>query len=776
MQTATILSRFIKSFILVLMLFCPTWICAQNFEIGNWREHLPYVHAKKVVEGNGKIYCATDDGFYSYDLAEKTVERKSKLNGLSDFGITDIAYSDSYKLLVIAYSSTNIDLLYDDNTVINISDIKRKDIPGNKRINTVSIDGRYAYVSCGFGIVVLDLQRKEVKDTYYVGASGTSEVFQVTFDATSLYAAAEDGIYKASKSNPLLANSANWLSIYNDNNGQGDFNFAVNYNNFLFFNYSKSNTDTLLAYNNGGWGYPLPLEMKNTSALKNIQVAQNNLVLVTDDSALYFDSNLSLYNVVSTNQIWDPTLRTAIKDREGNYWVGDNNKGLYSGKNGTYNTIMPQGPFSSGSNDIEFKEGQLWMTHGPKNRSWSNQYGYNGFSTFNEGEWKTYDGLSSQTPFFGTYNFYDNVSIAIDPSNSNHVFVGASGPGLLEVNNAQAVTLYRDNNSTLTQQVGNPGQVKVHGIVFDDENNLWVSNAGTLNVINVRKSNGQWRGFTFPGIVNSSSKCGDILVDQNGYKWLTLFENVGGKEGILVFNDNRTIDNATDDEYDVVDFGSNRVRTIQKDLDGTIWAGTDQGVYIFYPPSITPQQILIKQDNSYQYLLATDVVTVIAVDGANRKWVGTESSGLYLLSADGQNQIKHFTTENSPLFSDNITSLNINDITGEVFIGTEKGLLSYQSDAIPGEKENCGDLIVYPNPVMVGYDGDVAVKGVISNGTVKITDVSGGLVFEGKSLGGQAVWDGKNLKGEKVKSGVYIVYSADSTGQFRCTTKLMIYR
>lgn len=174
--------------------------------------------------------------------------------------------------------------------------------------------------------------------------------------------------------------------------------------------------------------------------------------------------------------------------------------------------------------------------------------------------------------------------------------------------------------------------------------------------------------------------------------------------------------------------------------------------------------------------MATDVVTVIAVDGANRKWVGTESSGLYLLSADGQNQIKHFTTENSPLFSDNISSLNINDVTGEVFIGTEKGLLSYQSDAVPGEKENCGDLTVYPNPVMVGYDGDVAVKGVISNGTVKITDVSGGLVFEGKSLGGQAVWDGKNLKGEKVKSGVYIVYSADSTGQFRCTTKLMIYR
>jgi len=776
MQTATKLSRVIKSFILVFMLSYPTCILAQNFEIGNWRDHLPYIHAKKTVEGNGKIYCATDDGFYSYDLLEKTVERKSKLNGLSDFGITDIAYSDSYKLLVIAYSSTNIDLLYDDNSILNISDIKRKDIPGNKRINSVSIDGRFAYVSCGFGIVVLDLQRKEVKDTYYVGATGTSEVFQVTFDATSLFAATSDGVYKASKSNPLLANSANWTNIYNAINGQGNFNFAVNYNDVLFFNYSKSNADTLIGYFNGSWGYPLPLEMKNLAALKNIQVTQNNLVLVTDDSALFFDSNLSLYNVVSSNQIWDPTFRTAIKDRDGNYWVGDNNKGLFLGASGNYSTVMPKGPFSSGSNDLEFKDGKLWMTHGPKNRGWTNQYGYNGFSAFKDGEWITYDGLSAQTPFFGTYNFYDNVSIAIDPSNSNHVFVAASGPGLLEVNNGQAVTLYRDNNSSLTQQVGNLGQVKVHGIVFDDNNNLWVSNAGTLNVLNVRKSDGQWKGFTFPGIVNSSSKCGDIIIDQNGYKWLTLFENVGGKEGILVFNDNRTIDNTTDDEYDVVDFGSNRVRTIQKDLDGTIWTGTDQGVYIFYPPSITPQQILIKQDNSYQYLLATDVVTVIAIDGANRKWVGTESSGLYLLSADGQNQIKHFTTENSPLFSNNITSLNISDVSGEVFIGTEKGLLSYQSDAIPGDEENCGDLLVYPNPVPLGYDGDVAVKGVISNGTVKITDVSGGLVFEGKSLGGQAVWDGKNLKGEKVKSGVYIVYSSDNTGQFRCTTKLMIYR
>ena len=775
MQVSTYLNQKRTSSILIFLLMLSYVVNAQNFEIGNWREHLPYIHAKKVVEGNGKIFCATDDGFYGYILSDKTIERKSKLNGLSDFGIKDIAYSHDYHVLVIAYNSTNIDLLYDDNSVLNISDIKRKNIPGNKRINSVSIDGGYAYISCGFGIVVLDLQRREIKDTYYVGALGNIEVFQVAIDDSCLYAASEDGIYKANKSNPLLANSANWQKIYDDLNSQGKFNYAVNFNSTLFFNYSKSNADTLIAYD-GNWGYPLPLSMKNLSLLKNIQVSNNNLVLVTDDSSLYYDNTLSLNNVISSGQVWDPTFRSAIKDDQGGYWIADNNKGLYYLQANSLSTIIPQGPYSSGSNDIEFKNGVMWLSHGPENRTWSNQYGYNGFSKFENGTWITYDGLSAQTQLFGTYNFYDNVSIAIDPSNANHIYVGASGPGLLEFSNGQPVTLYSYNNSSLTQQVGNPSQVKVHGIAFDENNNLWVSNAGSLNVINVKKPNGQWKGFTFPGIVNSSSKCGDIIIDQNGYKWLTIFENVGGKEGILIFNDNRTIDNTSDDEYDVADFGSNRVRAIQMDLEGTIWAGTDQGVYIFYPPSITPQQILIKQDNAYQYLLATDVVTVIAVDGANRKWIGTESSGLYLLSADGQDQIKHFTVDNSPLFSNNITALNINDITGEVYIGTEKGLLSYQSDAVAGDKEICGDLIAYPNPVQKGYDGDIAVKGVIANGIIKITDISGGLVFEGKALGSQAVWNGKNLKGEKVQSGVYIVYAADATGQFHCTTKLMIYR
>ncbi|HQF27047.1 MAG TPA: hypothetical protein PLD36_00430 [Bacteroidia bacterium] len=753
---------------------------AQPFEIGHWRDHLPYIHARLIVDAGSKIFCSTDDGFYSYTPGENEIVRLSKLNGLSDFGISDISYSSAYHKLVIAYNNTNVDLLSDDMSVINISDIKRKNIPGNKRINNVTVDGRNAYLACGFGIVVVDLQRNEIKDTYYVGPSGLSEVYEVAFDATYLFAAAEDGVYRIEKANSNPANFNAWTKILDDTGDQGFFKNAVVHNNILLVSYSRSAGDSIMAYD-GNWGYALPLELQSISQKYNLAEINSSLVVSESFAVSVFDNSFNRIKYIDGSVVLGPDFRDGIIDASQKVWVADHNKGLIKVDNSLLSYYNPDGPYSSASNDIQIQNNVLWVSHGPKNRGWKNNYAYLGFSRFSGSDWTTFDGYSASTPLFNQYNFYDNVSLIIDPSDVNHIFVGATGPGLLEFKydaanqNGSPLKFYRDTNSTLIQQIGNPGQVKVHGMALDENRNLWVSNAGTPTVINVLKNNGQWKAFSFPGAVNANTFCGQLIIDQNGYKWLSVFENIGGKEGVLVYNDNQTIDNTSDDQFEIVDFGSNRVRVIKMDNEGTIWTGTDQGVYIFYPPSLTPQQILIKQDNAYQYLLATDVVTVIAIDGANRKWIGTESSGVYLLSADGQDQIKHFTTENSPLFSDNITALAINDETGEVFIGTEKGIISYQGDAIGGG-ESCGDLLVYPNPVKHDYEGTIAVKGVIPNGTVKVTDISGGLVFEGKSVGAQAVWDGRNLSGQKVQTGVYIVYSSDATGEQKCTTKLMIYR
>jgi ligand-binding sensor domain-containing protein len=370
------------------------------------------------------------------------------------------------------------------------------------------------------------------------------------------------------------------------------------------------------------------------------------------------------------------------------------------------------------------------------------------------------------------------MSLTVDASDKEHLFIGSSGAGMLEFRNNQVVAHYDTANSTLLSQVGNPTQYKVHGLSYDREGNVWVSNAGTAAVIQVLKSDRTWKRFFFPGAVNSTAITGDMIIDDFGSVWVSAFQNLGGKEGILVFNPNNTIDNTADDKYEIVDFALNRVRCLAKDLDGTIWAGTEAGVYVFYPPSTLPQQILIKQNNTFQYLLSSEIVTAIAVDGANRKWVGTENGGLFLFSPDGQEQILHFTSSNSPLFSDNITALAIDGKSGEVYIGTDKGLLSYRSDAITPEQDvlGCKDLLVYPNPVRSEYAGPVAIRGLVPNGTVRITDIHGGLVFQTTALGTQAVWNGTNNTDKRVPTGVYVVYSTDEAGEFSCVTKVMVYR
>jgi len=221
------------------------------------------------------------------------------------------------------------------------------------------------------------------------------------------------------------------------------------------------------------------------------------------------------------------------------------------------------------------------------------------------------------------------------------------------------------------------------------------------------------------------------------------------------------------------------VRAIVEDLDNEIWLGTGKGVAVIYSPSsvisssnFDAQQILIKQDGINQYLLESEVVTAIAVDGANRKWIGTESGGAFLMSPDGTSQLLNFNETNSPILSNYIITITIDQKTGEVFFGTNKGMISYKGDAIMSDG-GCNNVLVYPNPVRENYDGPIAIKGLVPNGNVKITDVSGNLVYETKSNGTQAIWYGKNFEGSKAQTGVYLVFSSDDEGKNTCITKLL---
>ncbi|HEX2617999.1 MAG TPA: hypothetical protein VHL57_10685, partial [Flavobacteriales bacterium] len=332
---------------------------------------------------------------------------------------------------------------------------------------------------------------------------------------------------------------------------------------------------------------------------------------------------------------------------------------------------------------------------------------------------------------------------------------------------------------------GSENVVDVAGSTYDSDGNLWVTNSNCTSPISVRQKSGSWHAFTPGNLLNNNTLLSDIIVGQNGYKWMIRPR----ANGMLVMNDNGTLDEGGDDQYKILNtfdgqgkLPSMDVFSVAEDLEGQVWVGTGRGVAVFYSPDLVfsssnfdAQQILIEQDGNVQILLETESVSAIAIDGANRKWLGTQSSGVYLVSSDGTEQVHHFTVANSPLPSDNITCLAIDQSTGEVFIGTDQGIMSYRGDATGGNATaDCA--AVFPNPVRESYSGPVAITGLLRDSDVRITDMAGNLVYRTISLGGQAIWPATNMSGERVSTGVYLVLASDPTGEYNCNTKVLVVR
>jgi hypothetical protein len=316
-----------------------------------------------------------------------------------------------------------------------------------------------------------------------------------------------------------------------------------------------------------------------------------------------------------------------------------------------------------------------------------------------------------------------------------------------------------------------------------------VANSGVEEPISVRNANGGWQSIRFADVIETNSllgfpELGKIIIDKNDQKWILVLK--GG--GLLVYKGGITADANSSNAKKLSTAPGNGglpsadVLSIAEDKDGEIWIGTDKGIAVFYSPenifgggNFDAQQILIEQDGHIQILLETENISAIAVDDANRKWIGTTKSGVFLMSPDGTQQIYHFDADNSPLLSNNIKSIVIDHLTGEIYFGTDKGIISFRGSAIAG-KDCFEDVYSFPNPVKPDYSGPIAIKGLMENTTVKITDISGTLVYETKSEGGQALWYGKNFEGEKVSTGVYMVFctSEDNSCQKTATKILLI--
>jgi len=724
----------------LFLLFLPLFINAQDVPIGYWKDYQSYTSASYIAEADNKIYCVTNGGLFYINKEDNTVNRMSKVTGLSDIGINQIAYDQDSRITIITYENCNIDLIK-NNQIINISDIKRKEIIGNKLINNIIIKEKIAYLSCTFGLVLLDLENEEIKDTYKIGQNGNFEgINSCAFNSSNIFVASEGGVYYADKNSSSLFDFNSWML---------DTNRTENYQN-------------IFAIEDSIW-------VGNGNSFYN----NNSLFQTNNDTILKYNNLLLSADTILNNQLED--INFIYKDSEGYLWVADDNNGLLKFTNSKYQeSFRPEGPIRNEIYSLEYEDNTLYMCHGGHSNFGLNSLIDDGVSFKNT----TDTWINNNRSEIGGAR--DILEVAVK---DGYTFYASWYHGISKMKDEDFIEKYGYNNTNgvLDTVYYSNNRIRISDIKFDDHGNLWGLSSEVNHPLFVKTKNDEWFSFSM-----NQNKIGlffdDLIVDQFNQKWGV----IGRSGGLFVYDDNNTISDPSDDQYKTIkntvgqgNLPSMAVYSIAEDLDGEVWVGTDKGIGVFYNPSaifsgnnFDAQQILITEGEYGQYLLSEEKIKCITIDGANRKWIGTEKSGVFLISDDGMEEILHFTTNNSPLFSDDIYDITINPTSGEVFIGTGKGLISYRSDATNGATTQ-STTKVFPNPVRETYNGIISISGLVAGANIKITDIDGNLVFEDFAKGGQASWNGKYKNGDRVSTGVYLVFSTDINGVEKIVSKIL---
>ncbi len=756
-----------KKFSLVFLTLISGTITAQ-IAVGEWQTHLPYYFCNTVMVTNDKAICSSTGGIFYYHLSDNSMSTLSKTDGLSDNIVSAMSWSEEDQVALLAYENANVDILK-GNDIINIPDILKKQIPGDKTINDIYFLNGKAYLSCGFGIVVLDIEKYEITDTYYIGEGGDAlRINQISSDDTYIYAATEEGILRALIANPFLIDFNSWERLTDIPNSDGPFSGVVAFNGRIFAVYDDPlEIQDKLYYLDGTWNEFLQYTEEEINEIRTgesyLLLSGKNGVQIMSDDFLF----------VMSYEIGRP--RSSVIDKQGVLWIADYGRGMVKVNNGSEEVIRPNGPFSLIAYKMASAGGILYAVSGGVTKTYSNLYKSGSLFTYKDQLWKSRV----------SYDYNDFVTLAVDPDDPSHLYTGSWGHGLVEYREGNIIADYDETNSSLQNAVPGSNVIRIGGLAFDNNKNLWMTNTKVSEPISVMKQDGSWKSFKVDGLLSSYSALGDVLLTQDGYLWAIIPKG----QGLFAMDFNGTIDNEDDDVYRLVnvvdEFGkviTNEVYSFAEDQNGNIWLGTSQGILVFYSPSslftdgsIFAREILVPRDDGTDYadpLLETEMITAIEVDGANRKWLGTAGSGAFLVSEDGRKQIHSFNAETSPLLSNSIADICVNGESGEVFFGTEKGVISFRGESTQGA-EKYDNVKVFPNPVRETYHGLIAISGLLEETTVKITDISGNLVFEAESFGGQALWDGTNFNGERVATGVYMVFLANRKADAAHVTKIL---
>ena len=757
----------------MVLISCPT-VCAQT-AVGGWRDCLDYSMVLHVEPAGRMVYAAARGGVFRYDTTTDSVSRMNKTTGLSDAGIATIAYDVASRTLAVAYNNSNIDLIQ-NGKVYNLSDIKRSGIGGDKSIYRIRFRDGKAWLATGFGIVVVDLGRHEIKETCYIGTGGAySVVSDIAFSEDSIYAATSEGVKRLSVDEPHPTISERWevdgrlagvtvtmLEYYAGRLLAGGFTF-------------DPEQSTLYALDSGG------VSAWNGGVVRSMHVGGGYVTLSHEESVVRYDSLLQRVDSLTAYEWGSMSCFDAVYSDSVTLWVGHEWGGLMRIRPSETRYLTPEGPSSADNvyRLVPFNY-RMMLCPGGHTTVYANAYVSSNLLTASGCHWKSLDkgnGLLNGT--------YDLVDAAVNPYDTNETVAALWGYGVASIRNNQVQTLYNESNTggALTSYtMGSYSTLRTGAVAFDTKGNLWTLLSNSNYALAKRASDGTWSRYSTSQMV-SLPEVDKLVCDSiNGYLWFCGRENMiyvhDGESRMAKVNPNSGSKLSTD-----------AVTALVQDRSGNLWVGTNKGLKVIYNgyqafanggvgelSPVACSNITITNGEFSEYLMAYESITAIAVDGANRKWVGTSAGGLYLISANGMEQLEHFTAENSPLFSNKITALGVQPRTGEVYIGTDQGLQVYRSTATYAESYALDDIHAFPNPVRPDYDGPIAIKGFTRDGRVHITDAAGHTVYSTQALGGQAVWNGRTVSGERVASGVYYVFASDAEGGNRSVAKILVIR
>lgn len=772
-----------KSLILGLLIFVTSGILANthidtsedNWTYGNmhqWRAHSAFSNIDAMAVTRDKVFALSNHSLFAVDKQSEELFYYSRLTGLNGAVISTIGYNEALNLLLVCYDNGQLDVINAKEEIENVPDLYLKQTNSSKVVNDICMHGHTAYLAMDFGILVLDMKKREIKDTYIIGQDASEvSVKYITTMGDSIYAVSPQLLYAASLSDPL-SDYAYWHS-YSLPKGKQVTGLCA-YDQQLYI----VRDNILWSRNATQWQ-----KQTTTYPIKKLCKTEQQLFLLPKDNkgAAMVGTDLSLQ--------WQEMGEISDIAEDGqSLWFASTELGLVRGSD--RQSFYPDGPINNTAYRMRFFGDRLYVVPGGR---WATQNETPGEIMFYEnGTWVNVSNEKINEACDAT--ILDLMNVAQDPNDKDHYFVTSYGSGMLEMYGEDVIKLYTPSNSALVSAAPNaPNRyTRTDGAMFDDKGYLWVLNTEVENNILIMDAQGN-KLATYSLYSNSVRvplyTPGEIIVDRRNpqWKWIPLCRY---NTGLVLLQDNGTPLNSKDDkvtyhnewyDQDGKPILPEFIYSLAQDHDNTMWVGTNKGLFLIpstvdFTISNQCERVIISRNDGTQlgdYLLDNEQINHIVVDGGNRKWIATASSGVFLLSPDGKETIQHFTVENSPLPSNNVLSIAIMESTGEVFFGTNQGLVSYMSDAIE-PAENLAEIYAYPNPVHPTYHGIITIRGLMADTQVRIVDASGNLVATVLSNGGEAVWDMTNTQGQRVASGVYTALCNTTDGTGHGSTKILI--